>query len=171
MKIRIENQIFDIDEDTLSEWIKLGRISADASIFFDGRWMRVGDLEGFQQPWSAENQPDIGSPEGEVSDKGSLAEKGFLPLQQSRATVTLSLIAVNTIIFLLLDEVMRGSRNALTLIQFGAYSHRLSEKSQEFNRAFLNFYNRLSHRLAEDTDARAKLEAVFNLFHTHHKEG
>ena len=46
-----------------------------------------------------------------------------------------------------------------------------SEKSQEFNRAFLNFYNRLSHRLAEDTDARAKLEAVFNLFHTHHKEG
>ena len=197
MKIRIENQIFDIDEDTLSEWIKLGRISADASIFFDGRWMRVGDLEGFQQPWSAENQPDIDSPEGEVSDKGSLAEKGFLPLQQSRATVTLSLIAVNTIIFLLLDEVMRGSRNALTLIQFGAYSHRLSEteedllarasswkgltdlvqseikseKSQEFNRAFLNFYNRLSHRLAEDTDARAKLEAVFNLFHTHHKEG
>ena len=125
MKIRIENQIFDIDEDTLSEWIKLGRISADASIFFDGRWMQVGDLEGFQQPWSAENQPDIDSPEGEVSDKGSLAEKGFLPLQQSRATVTLSLIAVNTIIFLLLDEVMRGSRNALTLIQFGAYSHRL----------------------------------------------
>lgn len=122
MKIRIENQIFDIDEDTLSEWIKLGRISADASIFFDGQWLRVGDLEGFQQPRPAEDQPDTDSPQGEASQR----DRGFPASQQSRATVTLSLIAVNTIVFLLLDwEMMRGSRNALTLIQFGAYSHRL----------------------------------------------
>ena len=125
MKIRYENQISDIDEDTLSEWIKMGRISADASIFFDGRWQRVGDLEGFHQLRSAENQPDTDSSQGQASERASLAEKVFLASQRSRATVTLSLIAVNTIIFLLLDEGMRGSRNALTLIQFGAYSHRL----------------------------------------------
>jgi membrane associated rhomboid family serine protease/Tfp pilus assembly protein PilF len=125
MKIRIENQIFDVDEDTLSEWIKMGRISADASIFFDGRWLPIGELEGFHQLRSAENQPDTDSLQGEASERDSLAEKGFLASQRSYATVTLSLIAVNTIIYLLLDEVMRGSRNALTLIQFGAYSHRL----------------------------------------------
>ena len=45
-----------------------------------------------------------------------------------------------------------------------------AEKSQEFNRLFLNFYKRLSRQLEAETDAQAKLEAVFNLFQTHQIE-
>ena len=44
-----------------------------------------------------------------------------------------------------------------------------SEKSQDFNRSFLNFYKRLSRRLGTDSGAQAKLEAVFTLFQTHQK--
>ena len=43
------------------------------------------------------------------------------------------------------------------------------QKLREFNRAFLNFYNRLSRQFAADADAQAKLKAVFDLFQAHHK--
>ena len=126
MKIRIENQIFDIDENTFSEWLKSGRIPAEASIFAGGQWLDVGELEGFQQPSQAENQRDSSSAQGGASDTDSAVENEYFASRRHRATVTLGLIAVNTIVFLLLDwEGIRGSRNALTLIQFGAYSHRL----------------------------------------------
>ena len=126
MKIRIENQIFDIDENTLSEWMNSRRIPPDASIFVNDQWQRVGDLEGFQQPSAAENQLDTNIVQGEASKGDSCAEREFVASHRHRATVTLSLIAVNTIVFLLLDwEGISGSRIALTLIQFGAYSHRL----------------------------------------------
>ena len=126
MKIRIENQIFDIDENTFSEWLKSRRIPAEASIFVEGQWVGVGDLEGFQQPSQAENRRDSSSAQGGASDTDSAVENEYFASRRHRATVTLGLIAVNTIVFLLLDwEGIRGSRNALTLIQFGAYSHRL----------------------------------------------
>lgn len=126
MKIRIENQIFDVDENTFSEWLESRRIPPDALILVNDQWLVVGELEGYQQPGEAENQPDTRGAQGEVSGMDSPAEKGFLASRRNRATVTLALIAVNTIVFLLLDwEGIRGSRNALTLIQFGAYSHRL----------------------------------------------
>lgn len=126
MKIRIENQIFDVDDNTFSEWLESRRIPPDASILVNDQWLVVGELEGYQQSGEAENQPDTRGAQGEVSEMDSPAEKGFFASRRNRATVTLALIAVNTIVFLLLDwEGIRGSWNALTLIQFGAYSHRL----------------------------------------------
>lgn len=126
MKIRIENQIFDVDENTFSEWLESRRIPPDASILVNDQWLVVGELEGYQQPGAVENQPDTRGAQSEASEMDSPAEKGFFASRRNRATITLALIAVNTIVFLLLDwEGIRGSRNALTLIQFGAYSHRL----------------------------------------------
>ena len=126
MKIRIENQIIDIDENTFSEWMKSRCIPPNASIFVDDQWLRIGDLEDFQQPKAAENQPVTNGLQDEASERDSHSEKEFPASRRNRAMVTLSLIAANTIVFLLLDwEAIRGSRHALTLIQFGAYSHRL----------------------------------------------
>jgi tetratricopeptide (TPR) repeat protein len=42
-------------------------------------------------------------------------------------------------------------------------------RSQEFDKAFLNFYRRLSRQFAEHPTVKAKLEAVFHLFQSHRK--
>ena len=55
MKIQITGQIFDIDENTLYDWIKLGRVPRDVSVWSetltDGQWQPISELPAVRKLW------------------------------------------------------------------------------------------------------------------------
>ena len=136
MKIRIDNQTFDIDEKTLFDWVKLGRIPPDAVIFSktltNGRWQQISGLESFQQIWGDENRGEAGTTKEHALEKDFLAENKFLAYLRKRPTVTYILIAVNIVVFVLQAGLIARSQDARILIQLGAYSHRLIVEDGEY---------------------------------------
>ena len=62
MKIQIRNQIFDIDETTLYDWIKLGRVPRDAFVWSetltDGQWLPVTELPPARKLWDLDNDSE-----------------------------------------------------------------------------------------------------------------
>ena len=62
MKIQITDQIFEIDEKTLYDWIKLGRVPRDASVWSetltDGQWQPVSELPPVRKLWDLDNDSE-----------------------------------------------------------------------------------------------------------------
>ncbi len=131
MKIRIADQIFDIDEQTLYDWIKLGRVPRDASVWSetltDGRWQAVSDLPPVRKLWALESDSaDIDASKSEGIRQKLQTEQGFLKYKRRFPLVTLTLIAVNVAIFHPLEiRLIASSQDLAPLVQFGAYSYRL----------------------------------------------
>jgi rhomboid protease GluP len=132
MKIRIDNQIFETDENTLCDWIRLGRIPEDAELscetLTNGKWIKLHEL-------------DLG-----VDEDPKLLEEKLEEAEEKRGyprkfpKVTLALIAVNTIVFILLDQGSGHSKNAQILTQFGAYSYPLIVEVGEYWRLITNTF-------------------------------
>ncbi len=137
MKIRIGNQFFEIDEQTFYDWIRLGRISPDAFVFSEtltnGRWQSARELELIQSLWGLNSSSaDTGITKVREIESRLKAEQKFLAYQKRLPAVTLTLIALNIVIFLFLDQFAGRSRDQQTLIQFGAYSYRLIVEAGEY---------------------------------------
>jgi len=136
MKIRIADQIFEIDEKTLYDWIRLGRVPLEAFIFSEtltnGQWQSVRELDMVRSLWGIDGDStdtdisEVGTNrQSRRLDKDSTTERRFFTFQQKRPIVTLAVIAVNAIVFLLLDQLRGRSHDQQNLIQFGAYSYHL----------------------------------------------
>ncbi|RKU12786.1 hypothetical protein C6502_05420 [Candidatus Poribacteria bacterium] len=138
MKIQIEDQIFEIDETTLYDWIKLGRVPRDASVWSetltDGQWQPVSELPPVRKLWrlgSDSERPDVGKSENSTNEIKS--GQRFLKYQKRLPVVTLILIALNVAIFHPLELQLIASPHDLgPLIQFGAYSYHLIVEDGEY---------------------------------------
>ena len=132
MKIRINNQIFETDENTLSDWIQLGRIPGDAELscetLTNGKWRAIHeiDLEVDANPRLLEEKLE--------QTKKSPSHRRKLP------KVTLVLIAINAIAFILLDQGRGYSKDSQLLTQFGAYSYSLIVEAGEYWRLIANTF-------------------------------
>ena len=123
MEIRIDNQTFEIDENTLFDWIRLGRIPEDAELsckaLTNGRWKYIHEL-------------DLAVDADPKSFEAKLEEKRVLAYRRQLPVVTLALITVNTLAFMLLDRWSGLSQDAQTLTEFGAYSYPLIVEAGEY---------------------------------------
>ena len=145
MKIRIANQIFDLDEKTIFDWIRLGRVPLSASVYSetltDGRWQSVRELELVQSLWGLDADSatkDIAK--AEKIQKELEVEQKFLDYQSRPPTITLTLLVLNIITFILLDQLKGLSKDQQTLIQFGAYSYNLIVEGGEYWRLLTNAF-------------------------------
>ena len=131
MKIQIADQIFDIDEKTLYDWIKLRRVPRDASVWSetltDGQWQPVSELPPVRKLWELDSDSestDVSKSEGTKNELN--VEQGFLKYKKRFPVVTLALIAVNVAIFHPLEiRLIASSQDLGPLVQFGAYSYHL----------------------------------------------
>ena len=138
MKIQIEDQIFEIDETTLYDWIKLGRVPRDAFVWSetltDGQWQPVSELPPVRKLWglgSDSERADVGKSENSTNELKS--GQGFLKYQKRLPVVTLILIALNVAIFHPLElQLIASPQDLGTLIQFGAYSYHLIVEDGEY---------------------------------------
>ena len=138
MKIQIADQIFEIDETTLYDWIKLGRVPRDASVWSetltDGQWQPVGELAPVRKLWdldSASERADVGK--SESSNNELKTGQGFLKYHKRLPVVTLIIILLNVAIFHPLELRLIASPQDLgPLIQFGAYSYHLIVEDGEY---------------------------------------
>ena len=106
MKIQIANHILDIDEPTLYDWIKLGRVPRDAFVWSetltDGQWKPITELPAVRKLWELDSDS-----EGIDSDKPAALKnefktgQGFLRYPKRLPVVTLILIVLNVAIFLI----------------------------------------------------------------------
>ncbi len=138
MKIQITDQISEIDEKTLYDWIKLGRIPRDASVWSetltDGQWQPVSELPTVRKLWSLDSDSGNASTDKSKSRKNELGvEHGFLKYRKRLPVVTLILIALNVIVFHPLElRLIASSQDLESLIQFGAYSYHLIVEEGEY---------------------------------------
>ena len=95
MKIRIADQIFEIDEKTLYDWIRLGRVPLEAFVFSEtltnGQWQSVRELDMVRSLWGIDgDSTDTDISEGGTNrqslgpDKGAATERRFFFFQQIR---------------------------------------------------------------------------------------
>ena len=138
MKIQIRNQIFDIDETTLYDWIKLGRVPQDAFVWSetltDGQWQPVSELPSVRKLWDLDNDSEgTNVDQSENSRKELKTGQGFLKHPRRLPVVTLILILLNVAIFHPLELRLIASPQDLgSLIQFGAYSYHLIVEDGEY---------------------------------------
>ena len=138
MKIQITDQIFEIDEKTLYDWIKLGRVPQDASVWSetltDGQWQPVSELPPVRKLWGLDsNSESIGVGKSESTKSELKVEQGFLKYQKRLPLVTLTLIVLNILIFHPLElRLIASSQDLGPLIQFGAYSYHLIVEEGEY---------------------------------------
>ena len=138
MKIQIEDQIFEIDETTLYDWIKLGRVPRDASVWSetltDGQWQPVSELPPVRKLWglgSDSERADVGKSENSTNELKP--GQTFLKYQKKLPVVTLILIALNVAIFHPLElQLIASPQDLGALIQFGAYSYHLIVEDGEY---------------------------------------
>ena len=138
MKIQITDQIFEIDETTLYDWIKLGRVPRDASVLSetltDGQWQPVSELPPVRKLWGLDSDSenaDVGKSENSKNELKT--GQGFLKYPRRLPVVTLILIALNVAVFHPLELRLIASPQDLgTLIQFGAYSYHLIIEGGEY---------------------------------------
>ncbi len=138
MKIQIRNQIFDIDETTLYDWIKLGRVPPEAFVWSetltDGQWQPVSELPPVQKLWDLESDSErTNTDQSENSSNELKTGRGFLKYPRRLPVVTLILIVLNVAIFHPLELRLIASPQDLgPLIQFGAYSYHLIVEDGEY---------------------------------------
>ena len=138
MKIQIRNQIFDIDETTLYDWIKLGRVPPEAFVWSetltDGQWQPVSELPPVQKLWDLESDSERTNVDQSENSRNELKTgQGFLKYPRRLPVVTLILIALNVAIFHPLELRLIASPQDLgPLIQFGAYSYHLIVEDGEY---------------------------------------
>ena len=138
MKIQITDQIFEIDEKTLYDWIKLGRVPRDASVWSetltDGQWQPVSELPPVRKLWDLDSDSGSASAGKPESGKNGLeAEQGFLKHRKRLPIVTLILIVLNVAIFHPLElRLIASPQDLEPLIQFGAYSYQLIVEEGEY---------------------------------------
>ena len=98
MKIQITNQILEIDEQTLYDWIKLGRVPRDASVWSetltDGQWQPISEFPPVRKLWGLDGESEH-TDVGESEDTKNELKTGqrFLKYQKRLPVVTLILIA------------------------------------------------------------------------------
>ena len=139
MKIRIADRVFEIDEKTLGDWIRLGRVPLDASVFIEtpkgGAWASVRELAPVRQFWSVDENADA-----RIHDLQALqSEQRFAAYQRRRPRVTWALIFINVAIFLTLDQFVGRIHNTQVLIQAGAYYYPLILKGEYWRLVTSNF--------------------------------
>ena len=138
MKIQITDQILEIDETTLYDWIKLGRVPRDASIWSetltDGQWQPVSELPPVRKLWGLDSDSERTNVGKSEDTKNELKTgQGFLKYQKRLPVVTLILIALNVAIFHPLELRLIASPQGLEpLITFGAYSYHLIVEEGEY---------------------------------------
>ncbi|MYE87728.1 rhomboid family intramembrane serine protease [Candidatus Poribacteria bacterium] len=138
MKIQIRNQIFDIDETTLYDWIKLGRVPPEAFVWSetltDGQWQPVSEFPPVQKLWDLESDSErTNTDQSENSSNELKTGQGFLKYPRRLPVVTLILIVLNVAIFHPLELRLIASPQDLgPLIQFGAYSYHLIVEDGEY---------------------------------------
>ena len=154
MKVKIDDEILEIEYPTFIEWIKTGKITEYSLVFSqlvtDGRWMRAGDMRIFRL-FSQDELPL--SPPTSFRDDSLLqtteriktvkemtpAEMRFISFQRGLPRLTLILIAVNVFIFIL-QSIAGGSTNLEVLIKFGAYSRPLILEHGEYWRILTHIF-------------------------------
>ena len=138
MKIQITDQIFEIDEQTLYDWIKLGRVPRDASVWSetltDGQWQPVSELPPVRKLWKLDSDSESASAGKLESGKNELGtEQRFFKYRKRLPVVTLILIVVNVAIFHPLElRLIASPQDLEPLIQFGAYSYHLIIEEGEY---------------------------------------
>lgn len=138
MKIQITDQIFEIDEPTLYDWIKLGRVPRDASVWSetltDGQWQPISELPPVRKLWGLDS--DSGRTNVDQSEKSKKELKTgqeFLKYPKRLPVATLILIALNVAVFHPLElRLIASPQDLATLIQFGAYSYHLIVEDGEY---------------------------------------
>ena len=138
MKIQITDQIFEIDETTLYDWIKLGRVPRDALVLSetltDGQWQPVSELPPVRKLWGLDSDSErthIGKSENSSNELKT--GQRFLKHPKRLPVATLILITVNVAIFHPLElQLIASSQDLGTLIQFGAYSYHLIIEDGEY---------------------------------------
>ena len=138
MKIQITNQIFEVEEKTLYDWIKLGRVPRDASVWSetltDGQWQSISKLESVRKLWELDNDSEPTSPDKSANTQNdSRREEGFLKYHKRLPVVTVILIVLNVAIFHPLElRLIASPQDLESLIQFGAYSYHLIVEDGEY---------------------------------------
>ncbi len=138
MKIQITDQIFDIDETTLYDWIKLGRVPRDASVWSetltDGQWQPVSELPPVRKLWGLDNDSEHTNVGKSENSRNELKTgQGFLKYPKRLPVMTLILIALNVAIFHPLElRLIASPQDLEALIQFGAYSYHLIVEDGEY---------------------------------------
>lgn len=138
MKIQITDQILDIDEATLYDWIKLGRVPRDAFVWSetltDGQWKPISDLPAVRKLWKLDSNSEGVGVDKPTAPKNELRTgQGFLKYSKRLPVVTLILITLNVAIFHPLELRLIASPQDLgPLIQFGAYSYHLIVEDGEY---------------------------------------
>ncbi len=138
MKIQITDQIFEIDEKTLYDWIKLGRVPRDASVWSetltDGQWQPVSELPPVRKLWDLDNDSERTNV-GESENNRNELKTGqrFLKYPRRLPVITLILIVLNVAIFHPLElRLIASSQDLGPLIRFGAYSYHLIVEEGEY---------------------------------------
>ena len=138
MKIQITDQIFEIDETTLYDWIKLGRVPRDASVWSetltDGQWQPVSELPPVRKLWDLDNDSERTNV-GESENNRNELKTGqrFLKYPRRLPVITLILIVLNVAIFHPLElRLIASSQDLGPLIRFGAYSYHLIVEEGEY---------------------------------------
>ncbi len=138
MKIQITDQIFEIDETTLYDWIKLGRVPPDAAVWSetltDGQWQPVSELPPVRKLWELDSDSEstnIGKSENSRNELKT--GQRFLKPPKRLPVVTLILIVLNVAIFHPLElQLIASPQDLGPLIQFGAYSYHLIIEDGEY---------------------------------------
>ena len=139
MKIQIDDQIHDIDEETLRLWLRVGSIPVGTYVLSEtltgGAWMPIHELD-----WTNEQSRTEATDESHPFRREFEKEKQFLSYQRRLPIVTLVLISLNTITFILLDQFVGRSQDVANLIRFGAYSYPLIVQNGEYWRLITNTF-------------------------------
>ena len=138
MKIQITDQIFEIDEATLYDWIKLGRVPRDAFVLSEtlteGQWQPVSELPPVRKLWYLDSESERTDAGQSANSRNELKTgQSFLKYPKRLPVVTLVLIALNVAIFHPLElQLIASPQNLGPLIQFGAYSYHLIVEEGEY---------------------------------------
>ena len=139
MKIQIDDQIHDIDEESLRLWLRVGSIPVGTYVLSDtltgGKWIPIHELD-----WANEHNWTQATDESHPFKREFEKERQFLFYQRRLPIVTLVLITLNTIAFILLDQFVGRSQDVANLIRFGAYSYPLIVQNGEYWRLITNTF-------------------------------
>ena len=139
MKIQIDDQIYEIDEETLRLWLRVGSIPSGTFVLSEtltaGEWIPIHELD-----WNTERSWTQATDESQPFRREFEKEKQFLSYQRRMPIVTFVLIALNTIVFILLDQFVGRSQEMAHLIRFGAYSYPLIVENGEYWRLITNTF-------------------------------
>ena len=138
MKLQITDQIFEIDEKTLYDWIKLGRVPRDASVWSetltDGQWQPISELPSVRKLWELDSDSEsTGVDRSDLTENELKPRQEFLKHRKRLPLVTLILIVLNVAIFHPLElRLIASPQDLEPLIQFGAYSYHLIIEEGEY---------------------------------------